>query len=230
MSEYLNPLDSTKLFKQPSDRPLACSAYSLLNALQICGAEISSTSANNLISRVEETLTPLTYEDRKHFAQENGYTAEWLSFDESYTDSYERLIEKFAQELKLGPIFFSISTYLSKRDRTIQPTETIHANPELQEKEITHSIVATRDDLNIKLIDSFDPENPEIFTLASPDERLELAAWLVSDLFQHHPINTDQPKTKESVLQEARSILPEREGNPDFFRGCWAYAAFSRIR
>ena len=229
MSEYLTSYDSSKLFKQPSEIPLACTAYSLLNALHICGAEISSTDSSQLISQVEETLVPLSYEDCQSFTQEQGYNMEWLGYDENNTNTYELLVENFAEELRLGPIIFSISTYLSKRDRNIEPKITIHANPDLQDKEIVHSIVATRDDENVMLIDSFDTNNPEIFTLTSQNDRLELASWLVSELLQQHPVDKDQIVTKESLLQRARSILPERDGNSHFFISAWIYAKFIRV-
>ena len=129
MSEIIKNYDFSDLLRQPSDMPLACSAYTLVNALRISGAVIPNEAARSLISEVEDTLTPLSFELKQQFAQEYGFQLERIPFEEGWFLNFNDMIDAFVFNLRSGSIIFSVSTYLSKRDISVDAKTTIHENP-----------------------------------------------------------------------------------------------------
>lgn len=99
MSESLQHRDFSHLLRQPSEMPLACTAYTLINALTLSGAVIPNEDARQLISSVEETLAPLEFESEQHFAQARGFKLEKIPYQPQAVSDYRDLVHLFSSQL-----------------------------------------------------------------------------------------------------------------------------------
>src|SRR5437764_1149745 len=153
-----NEVKPPRLSLQQSDQPITCTANALINALTLRGAIVNSEQSQILIQKTLAKIAPLTPEEKKTFAAAYGFEIRpWRLSAMQITDP-ESIATQFAQHLQdAGPAMITIASPLSKRNRSIMPSITFDANPELIGNGVSHRVVADSNGNTVRIIDSYDP-------------------------------------------------------------------------
>jgi len=138
------------------NQPITCSAHALINALTLRGALIPPHDSQALIQKTLAKVAPLSPdEDEKPFARSRGFEIRPWRPAAAQLPTPESIAMHFAQLLQeAGPAMMTISSTLSKRDRTTGSSVAFADNPELKERRVAHRVVAIKDRDLVKVIDS----------------------------------------------------------------------------
>ncbi|QQG44592.1 MAG: hypothetical protein HYW86_01625 [Candidatus Roizmanbacteria bacterium] len=197
------------LYQQPSDIQATCTPCAVLNASQLLGVDIPENEANdfiqNALDKFMQTDKELNEEEIKAFINRYGLKdVKLLPFPEEAMVNVQGMLNYYIQSLREGPILLDISTVLSKRDREIQPIVRFK-----RDIHVLHRVVAVLEGNNLSIIDSYAPQQPEIFHLTDNQEKLRLTSWLISPWSQMMITGEGKPISSENVLQYAFSILKD---------------------
>ncbi len=197
------------LVVQPSDTPIACSAYSLVNALTLKGVSVIREDTDRLIGQVVQHRLPLSNKDEQEFLAQYGYTIglPWAPEAENI-QTVGTAIATFATYIeKHGPVLLDISTFLSKRDQSIVPRICVDSDwPKV------HRVVAIASRGVIAIIDPYKPTDPEVFCLAQQEDQIKFLAWLCSVYFQE--ISLPDATTSDELLSHAVSAIQNEHKFP----------------
>lgn len=204
------PNERPPLSRQRMDQPVTCSANSLINALLLNGAAIPPGDAQALVNKTLETKSSLSSADQAAFARMYGFE---LGIWKPNNTTPEDVATQFAELLQRGPAVVTISSTFSKRDKTVLPEVALRDNPQhakmVEERSgyINHRVAAMRDGSTVKLVDGYNPDDPEIFDMDNAEERKRLTAWLMSSLIQHEEGTRNQKTEWSQASKEALEKL-----------------------
>lgn len=203
-------LSESGLIVQPSDEQIICTACSLVNALILSGIRVSDETSQQLIDSVLETGEPIDWRTAKKFVQQYGHELEFIRIPNGI-GSYDDAINLFLNQLGNGTGIVSISTLLSKRDRSMDSLVDNQLSEILHDRQVLHVTSVVRDNDNVYIIDPYDSNNPEVFDITQEEDRLELASWLVSSYFQKAYSDENPYTNSEILLSNIRNFLLEND-------------------
>ncbi len=182
--------------KQAGADGKSCTAHAAINTLVLGGLQISDSERHELVSFTQNTK-PLEISEREALFQKHNLNYHSLSMelvDIQRTPS--ALFDAISEVMDKQPVGFAISTYLSRRPEEFR-----------EGKNIYHAVTARKDGTKIRVIDSYDPDKPEVFNTEKETERLRFLAWFMSGRAQDLIFSGDQPKTKENILALAHEKI-----------------------
>jgi hypothetical protein len=97
----------------------------------------------------------------------------------------------------------TISSLLSKRNKSTSVVADFQNTPEHAGKLVVHRVVAAKENDKVRIIDPYDPENSETFDLHSDEDRNNLIAWIISV----HVEKNMSPKDRTTLEANAKNVL-----------------------
>ena len=197
-AELLQPTNTLSV--QEFSDGKSCTAHAAINTIELGGISIPADERATLISFTQNNK-PLEAKERESLFQKHGLDYHSLSMELLGVErTPNTLFNEIVNILEKHPIGFPISTYLSRRPEELR-----------EHKNIYHAVAAIKEGTMIKIIDSYDPKNPEVFNTDTESERLRFLTWFMSARAQDIVFTQGQDKSKESVLKVAQ----ERMTNED---------------
>lgn len=213
-----------KLEQQPPDEQITCTAFGLIHALRIAEAQILKGELDQFRCEILLSGKPFEIDRMREIAGAHGFDMMYLSAPDIQMGSASDLINYFLSCLEqYKTVILAISTHLSKRNRSI-PILREQLSPELQTRPMTHMVVAFKEDKKIIMIDSYEPQKPEIFDLDQESERTRLALWVSSAFLQSLPDILNQ--TEGTTLPEDFYVEKiKAQKLPEDIKSAWFFGA-----